>query len=138
MTSIGTDFETHAIWQGYIEDPTAKYFVVRKARTIALSKVQGSCHKTSDNQPYLRVWKSLRDSYPSCTAQLSGAYVMQESVSSRIFVSKKGMICVRPMDVCTRNLWQKVERGKKTGSEATTRFPQASCFEKPMRSVPEI
>ncbi len=41
------------------------------------------------------------------------------------------------MDVCSRNLWQKTEKGKFAGSEATTRFPQASCFEKPMRSVPE-
>ncbi len=40
-------------------------------------------------------------------------------------------------DVCSRNLRQKVEMGKFTGSEATTRFPRASCFEKPMRSVPE-
>ncbi len=29
------------------------------------------------------------------------------------------------------------KRGKFTSSEATTRFPQASSFEKPMRSVPE-
>jgi hypothetical protein len=64
MTSFVTDFETHAIWQGYIEDPTAKDFVARKARTIALSKAQGSCHKISDNQPYSRVWKSLGDSIP--------------------------------------------------------------------------
>jgi hypothetical protein len=28
-------------------------------------------------------------------------------------------------------------KGKLTGSEATTRFPRASCFEKPMCSVPE-
>ncbi len=48
------------------------------------------------------------------------------------------MIHVRPIDVCTRNLWQKAERGKITGSEATTMFPRASCFKKPMRSVPEI
>jgi hypothetical protein len=52
-------------------------------------------------------------------------------------VSKKGMIHVCPMDVCMRNLWQKVERGKITGSESATRFLQASCFKKPMRSVPE-
>jgi hypothetical protein len=39
MTSFGTNFEMHAIWQGYIEDPAAKDFVARKARTIALSKV---------------------------------------------------------------------------------------------------
>jgi hypothetical protein len=27
MMSLGTDFETHAIWQGYVEDPAAKDFV---------------------------------------------------------------------------------------------------------------
>jgi hypothetical protein len=51
--------------------------------------------------------------------------------------SKKGIICVCPTDVHTGNLWQKAERGKFTGSESTTRFPRASCFEKPMGSVPE-
>jgi hypothetical protein len=43
-----------------------------------------------------------------------------------------------PMDVRTRNLRQKAERGKFTRSETTTRFPRASCFKKPMCSVPEI
>jgi hypothetical protein len=38
MMSFVTDFETHAIWQGYVEDPAAKDFIVRKACTIALSK----------------------------------------------------------------------------------------------------
>ncbi len=38
--------------QGYIKVLAAKDFVARKAGTIALSKAQGSCHKTSDNQPY--------------------------------------------------------------------------------------
>jgi hypothetical protein len=52
-------------------------------------------------------------------------------------MSKKGMICVCPMDVCMRNLRLKAERGKFTGSEATARFPRASCFKKPTRSVPE-
>jgi hypothetical protein len=64
MTSFGTDFEMHAIWQGYVEDPAAKDFVARKARTIALSKAQGRGHKTINNQPYLQVWKSLGDSIP--------------------------------------------------------------------------
>ncbi len=41
------------------------------------------------------------------------------------------------MDVCTRNLWQKAEKERFTGSEATTRFPQAPCFKKPASSVPE-
>jgi hypothetical protein len=47
--------------------------------------------------------------YPSCTAKLSGAYVTQESVSSRILVSKKGMICVCLTDVRARNLRQKTK-----------------------------
>ncbi len=41
--------------------------------------------------------------------KLSGVYVTRESVSSRIFVSKKGMICICPTDVCARNLRQKAE-----------------------------
>jgi hypothetical protein len=64
MTSFGTYFEMHAIWQGYSEDHAAKDFVARKAHIIALSKAQGSWHKTSNNQPYSRVWKSLGDSIP--------------------------------------------------------------------------
>jgi hypothetical protein len=64
MTSLGTDFEMHAIWQGYVEDPAVKDFVARKPCTIALSKAQGSWHRTSDNQPYSQVWKSLGDSLP--------------------------------------------------------------------------
>jgi hypothetical protein len=39
MTSLGTDFEMHANWQGYVEEPAVKDFVARKAHTIALSKV---------------------------------------------------------------------------------------------------
>ncbi len=38
MTSLGTDFETHANWQGNVEESAAKDFVGRKASTIALSK----------------------------------------------------------------------------------------------------
>jgi hypothetical protein len=39
MTSFWTDFETHAIWQGFVEDPAAKDLVAKKTHTIALSKV---------------------------------------------------------------------------------------------------
>jgi hypothetical protein len=42
-----------------------------------------------------------------------------------------------PTDVHSRHLPQKAEKGKFIGSDATTRFPRASCFEKPKRSVPE-
>ncbi len=72
MTSFATDFETHAIWQGYIEDLAAKDFVARKARTIALSKAQGSCHQTSDNQPIHKFGHPFGDSIPGlyCVAWL--------------------------------------------------------------------
>jgi hypothetical protein len=46
MTSLETDFEMHAIWQGYLEDPAAKDFVSRKACTITLSKAQGTQQST--------------------------------------------------------------------------------------------
>jgi hypothetical protein len=42
MMSLGTDFEMQTIWQGYVEEPTAKDFVARKACTIALSKARGT------------------------------------------------------------------------------------------------
>jgi hypothetical protein len=64
MMSFVTDFETHAIWQGYVEDPAAKDFVARKARTIALSKAQESCHKTSNNQPIHEFGYPFGDSIP--------------------------------------------------------------------------
>jgi hypothetical protein len=73
MTFFVTDFETHAIWQGYVEDPTAKDFVARKARTaIALSKAQGSSHKTSNNKPIHEFGYPFGDSIPGlyCVAWL--------------------------------------------------------------------
>ncbi len=44
------------------------------------------------------------------------------------------MICDCPTDVRMRNLWQKAEQGKKTGTNFGTRFSRASCFKK-MRNV---
>jgi hypothetical protein len=103
MTSLRTDFEMHAIWQGYVDDPAAMDFVARKARIVALSKAQGSCHRISNNQPYSQVWKSLGDSLPKryCITQRGLCHARKWSL--RIFVSKKGMICIRPMDIRIRN-----------------------------------
>jgi hypothetical protein len=72
MMTFVTDFEMHAIWQGYVEDPIAKDFVARKAHTIALSKARGSCHKTSDNQPIHEFGYPFGDSIPGlyCVAWL--------------------------------------------------------------------
>ncbi len=57
MTSLGTDFETHAKWQGSVEEPAAKNFVARKVCTIELTKVQGTswnvikCEKCLRSRP---------------------------------------------------------------------------------------
>jgi hypothetical protein len=57
MTSLGTDFEMHAYWQEYVEEPAVKDFVARKACTIALSEVQGTqwnvikCKERLENSP---------------------------------------------------------------------------------------
>ncbi len=81
MTSLGTDFEMHANWQGYIEEPVAKDFIASKAHTIPLSEVQGThwnkikCKERFENRPKAvigqttinldsQVWKSLEDSLP--------------------------------------------------------------------------
>jgi hypothetical protein len=54
------------------------------------------------------------------------------------YVRKKGMICDCQAVICTKNLWQEAEMGKKTGTESTTGFPRASCFEKTTHSVQEM
>jgi hypothetical protein len=107
MTSLGTDFKTHANWQGYLEVPAAKDFVARKVGTIALSKVQGThwnmikCQECLGNHPEAvirqatinlnsQVWKSLEDSLPKLyCVDLVEAYVTQESVSLRILGEEK-------------------------------------------------
>jgi hypothetical protein len=48
-------------------------------------KLSSSCCQISNNQPYSQVWKSLWDSFPELYCiDLAEAYVMRESVSSRI------------------------------------------------------
>jgi hypothetical protein len=107
MMSLGTDFKTYAKQQGSIEEPAANNFVARKVHTIELNKVQGThwnannCQERLGNCPeavvrqatislYSRVWKSLGDSLLELyCVDLAEAYVMQESVSSRILREKK-------------------------------------------------
>ncbi len=104
MTSLGTDFETHANWQGYVEVPAVKDFVARKVR---LSKMQWThwnmvkCQECLGNYPEdvvrqgtinldSQVWKSLGDSLTKVYCIDSAeAYAMQESVRSRILGEKK-------------------------------------------------
>ncbi len=133
MTTLGTDFETHAILQRYVEEPAAKDFIVRKACTIALSKVRGAWQSTlfmSLEIPWgFLTWAILRS--------LAGL-MSHKKVSVWGFMSKKGIYCIFSMDFCTRNLRWQAESRKITCSESTTRFSWAYCFEKSTRSVPEI
>ncbi len=55
---------------------------------------------------------------------------MQESVSLRFYVRKKGMNRDCSMGICMGNLPPKAERGKNAGTNSGTRFPQASYFKK--------
>jgi hypothetical protein len=81
MTTLGTDFEKRAKWQGSIEEPAAKDFVARKVCTIEWNKVQGtywnrikceerlrSCPEAVVRQAtinlYSQVWKSFGHSFP--------------------------------------------------------------------------
>ncbi len=67
MTSLGTDFELHAIWQGYVEDLTAKDFVVRKARTIALTKRKEAVIRQATMNLIPEFGNPLGIPYLSCT-----------------------------------------------------------------------
>ncbi len=134
--------------QRYVEEPTAKDFVARKVRIIKLTKVHGTSWNAIKCKEHLgscpgavirqatinldsQVWKSLGDCFPKLFCiDLAEAYVTLESVSSRIYVRRKGMTWDCPMDVCMRNLWQKAEWGKNAGTNSCTRFPWASWFKK--------
>ncbi len=116
LTSLRTDFETHAYWQGYTEKPTAKDFVARKACAIALGKAQGThwnrikCKECLRNCPeavigqatiniYSLVWKSLEDSLPKLYCMdIAEADTTQESASLRPMCRKK-----RKVDTCLPN-----------------------------------
>ncbi len=133
-----TDSETHAIWQGCVEDPAAKDFVARKAHTIALSKAQGSCHQTSNNQPIHKFGYPFGDSIPGlyCVAWQGQGHARKCQFED--FCEKERYeSCSVKWTFTAETFGKKAEKGKFTGSEATTRFPRAFCFEKPTRSVPE-
>ncbi len=119
MTSLGTDFEMHAIWQGYVEDPTAKDFLARKARTIALSEAWGTRQSTLFTSLEIPWWFHTR----AVLRTLAG-------LMSRKKVSVWGFLLVRKVSFAFAQ-W--------TFTPGTFGERQkASCFEKPTRSVPEI
>jgi hypothetical protein len=80
---LGTDFEMHAYWQQYAEEPTAKELVARSTRTIASGEAQGNywnrirCKEFCGNLPIgqatinldSQVWKFLEIPCPSYTVR---------------------------------------------------------------------
>jgi hypothetical protein len=119
MTSHRTDFEMHAIWQGYVENPAAKDFVARKARTIALSKAQGTQQST--------LFTSLEIPWGFHTRAVLHSLAR---LMSRKKVSVWGFLWVR-------KVWFTFARWT-FASENFGKRRKASCFKKQMCSVPEI
>ncbi len=119
MTSLEPDLETHAIWEGNVEDPTAKDFLARKARTIALSKVQRTQQST--------LFMSLKISWGFHTGAVLRSLA---GLMSHKKVSVWGFLWVR-------KVWFAFAQWT-FASETFGKRQKASCFEKPMRFVPEI
>ncbi len=150
VLSLGTDFEMHAKWwQGSIEEPAAKdfccegglhYQIEQSARNPlkreqvprVLGALSRSCHQTSYNQPWFTSleipWGFLAR---AVLRWLSGGLCHARKCQFEdITWEEKGTIPDRPMDVFMRNLWQKAEQGKKTGTNCCTRFPRVSSSRK--------
>ncbi len=119
MTSLGTGFEMHAIWQGYLEDSAAKDFVARKARTIALSKERGTRQTT--------FFTSLEVPWGFHTQAVLRSLVGLMSLEK---VSVWGFLWVRKVSFAFAQLT--------IAPETFGKRRKASCFEKPTHSVPEI
>ncbi len=119
MTFLRTDFETHAIWQGFVEDHAAKDFVARKARTIALSKAWGTRQST--------LFTSLEIPWGFHTRAVLRSLA---GLMSREKVSVRGLLWVR-------KVWFTFAQ-RTFASETFGKRQKAPCFEKPMHSVPEI
>ncbi len=118
MTSLGTDFEMHAIWQGYVEYPAAKDFVARKARTITLCEARGTQQSTLIHE--LKI---------SCQFHFRAALRNLAGLMSRKKVLVRGFLWVR-------KVWFAFTQ-RTFASEIFGKRRKASCFEKPMHSVSE-
>ncbi len=98
----------------------------------ALGKSSRSCCQTRNNQPWFTSleipWRFLAWAVMHWLSR--GLCHARKCQFKEFFMRTKGMICNCPTDICMRNLRQKAEWGKKTGTNSCTRFPRASCFKK--------
>jgi hypothetical protein len=81
----------------------------------ALEKLSGSCLQKSNNQPYSQQGqKTLVDSSPELYCiDLAEAYVTREKCQFEDLGKKKGMICNRPMDICTKKVRKERRNGER-------------------------
>ncbi len=148
MTSLGTDFKTHAKCKGPLRKPLRRYCskecphyqIEQSARNQlecnqvwrTLGKMSRSCHQSSNDQPWFTTleipWGFL--AWAVLHWLSGGSYHPRKCQFEEFCMRRKGMICDCPTDVCMRNLRQKTEREKKTGANSFTKFPPASCFKK--------
>ncbi len=119
MTSLGTDFEMHAIRHGYVEYPAAKDFVAKNARTIALCKAQGTRQSTLIHK--LEIPWGFYSRAVLCS--LAG-------LMSRKKVSVWGFLWLRK-EWFAFSQWM-------IAPETFGKRRKASSFKKPMRGLPEI
>ncbi len=117
--SLGTDFEMHAIWQGYVEDPAAKDFVARKARTIALCKADGTQQSTLFTSLVI-----LWGFHTQAVLRSLAGLMSRKKVSVWVFL-------------WVRKVWFAFAQ-RTFAPETFGKWQKASCFKKPMHSVPEI
>jgi hypothetical protein len=121
----------------HVEDPTVKH--LQQGRSALLLRVKRE--EAVIRQATINLFTSLDIPWWFHTRAVLRSLAKPNSckkVSVWGFLwERKVWIVFIPTDVHSRNLRQRAEKGKFTCSEATTRFPRASCFKKPSCSVPE-
>ena len=65
--SIGTDFETHAIWQWYVEDSAAKDFVAGNAALLPQAKHKEAVIRQATINLSHKFGNPFGIPYPGCT-----------------------------------------------------------------------
>ncbi len=99
------------------------------------SKAQGNCQKTSDNQP---LFTSLDILWRFHTRAILHSLANARKCQLKDFCEKERYESCSVQRMFTVDALGKVRKGEKLACrDATTRFPRASYFKKPTRSVPE-
>ncbi len=112
-----------------------KVFVARKARTIAFEQ---SARKLSEDKRQSTLFTRLDILWWFHTRAVLRSLANARKCQLEDFCEKERYeSCSVQWTFTADTFRKKAEKGKFTGSDATARFPRASCFEKPTCSVPE-